>query len=117
MGEGENEGRINCPHLPTASLNNEQKEGVKENGLISRLQSRVVSAVCMDLREESWEVGRRGHGGRGSKDKKPAAECHITKLKGRSGETKKGQKKDQRELLLCNMPIADRQAAMALQLS
>ena len=70
----------------------------------------MVSVLCVDLTEESWKV--RG----GSKDK-PAAGGHITKLKGRSGETKNSQKKDQRELLLCNMPIADRQAALALHLS
>lgn len=71
----------------------------------------MVSVLCADLRQESWEVGE------GSKDKKPAAGCHITKLKGRQGETKNRQKKDQREPLLCNMPIADRQAALALHLS
>lgn len=60
--------------------------------------------------------GVGGGGGDGGEEAAKISQCHITKLKGRSGETKNRQKKDQRELLLCNMPTADRQAALVLHL-
>lgn len=75
-----------------------------------RPQSRSsLCSLCISERG----VGRWG----GSKDKRPVAGCHITKLRGRSEESKSSHKKDQRKLWLCNMPTADRQAALALHLS
>lgn len=47
----------------------------------------MVSVLCVDLREESWEVGE------GSKDKKPAAGCHITKLKEDVEKPRTGKRK------------------------
>lgn len=97
--------------MATASLNNESS---KQRVLREMTRSFKAGMVfCVYLR---GEVG--GGGGWGDrKDKKLVAACYITKLKGRSGETRNSYQKDQRKTVLCNMPVADRQAALALHLS